>query len=144
MTKDEIVRSLRVCGRSYDCLGCYCKFSAVCRDRLLRDAADLIEQQAAKIKEFEREANRYATADEHAKLEKLGDALKDIVRGLRATADCATISMNASVDENGAATVLTGYFTGTRSRALEIMKRLEACLIEAGLSGKGKETVRNE
>ena len=140
MTTEEIVRSLRACGGQTNCAGCYVDPSTGCFDRLTLAAADLIEQQAAKIKEFEREANRYATADEHAKLEKLGD----IVRGLRVTADCATISMNASVDENGAATVLTGYFAGTQSRALDIMKQLEACLLEAGLSGKGKETVRNE
>lgn len=144
MTTEEIVRSLRACGGQTNCAGCYVDPSTGCFDRLTLAAADLIEQQAAKIKEFEREANRYATADEHAKLEKLGDDLKDIVRGLRATADCATISMNASVDENGAATVLTGYFTGTRSRALEIMKQLEACLLEAGLSGREKEARSNE
>lgn len=80
MTTEQIVKALRVCGTQNDCIGCECEFSTGCFDRLKVDASNLIEQQAAKIKELEREANRYATADEHEKLEKLVDDLKDIVR----------------------------------------------------------------
>lgn len=143
MTKDEIVKALRACGRGCcdDCV-CFQKMWS-CKEKNV-GAADLIEQQAAKIKEFEREANRCATADEYAKLEKLREGLEHIVLGLQSTIENATTSLNESVSECGEATPLTGYFAGKQSCAREIMKQLEACLLEAGLSGEGKETVRNE
>lgn len=52
MTKDEIVKALRACGRGC-CDDCVCHKEGIpCREKNL-GAADLIEQQAAKIKELE-------------------------------------------------------------------------------------------
>lgn len=43
MTKEEIIKSLRVCSTQDNCLGCGRQLESGCFDRLMHDAADLIE-----------------------------------------------------------------------------------------------------
>ena len=63
MTTEEIVKSLRACGRDC-CDDCICdKEGLPCRAKNL-EAADLIEQQAAKIKELEAKAPRWIPVTE--------------------------------------------------------------------------------
>lgn len=63
MTKDEIVKSLRACGRSC-CDDCVCfKKEVPCKVNNL-GAADLIDQQAAKIKELEAKVPRWIPVTE--------------------------------------------------------------------------------
>ena len=63
MTKDEIVKSLRACGRSC-CDECVCfKEKMLCKVKNL-EAADLIEQQEAKIKELEANVPRWIPCSE--------------------------------------------------------------------------------
>lgn len=62
MTKDEIVKALRACGRRY-CGDCpYCKRLGC--DKMIFDAADLIEQQAARIAGLEAKAPRWIPVTE--------------------------------------------------------------------------------
>lgn len=69
MTKDEIVKALRACGRR-SCGDCpYCK--RLDCDTMSFDAADLIEQQAAKIKELEAKVPRWILVTE--RLPKKGE-----------------------------------------------------------------------
>lgn len=63
MTKDEIVKSLRVCGRGC-CDDCVCFQRMVsCSEKNL-EAAALIEQQAARIAELEAKAPRWVPVTE--------------------------------------------------------------------------------
>ena len=63
MTKDEIVKSLRACGRGC-CDDCVCfKKEIPCKEKNL-GAADLIEQQAARIAELEAKAPRWIPVTE--------------------------------------------------------------------------------
>lgn len=63
MTKDEIVKSLRVCGRGC-CDDCVCyKDGISCREKNL-GAANLIEQQAARIAGLEAKAPRWIPVTE--------------------------------------------------------------------------------
>ena len=63
MTKDEIVKSLRACGRSC-CDDCVCfKEKMLCKVKNL-EAADLIEQQEARIAELEAIAPRWIPVTE--------------------------------------------------------------------------------
>lgn len=64
MTTEQIVKALRVCGRQNDCIGCECEFSTGCFDRLMVDASNLIEQQAAKIAELEAKVPRWIPVTE--------------------------------------------------------------------------------
>lgn len=62
MTKDEIVKALRACGRR-SCGDCpYCK--RLDCDTMSFDAADLIEQQAATIKGLEAKVPRWIPVEE--------------------------------------------------------------------------------
>ena len=62
MTKDEIVKALRACGRR-SCGDCpYCK--RLDCDTMSFDAADLIEQQAARIAELEAKVPRWIPVTE--------------------------------------------------------------------------------
>lgn len=62
MTKDEITRALRACGRR-SCGDCpYCK--RLDCDTMSFDAADLIEQQDARIKELEAKVPRWISVKE--------------------------------------------------------------------------------
>lgn len=63
MTKDEIVKSLRACGRNC-CDDCVCfKEKMLCKVKNL-EAADLIEQQAARIAELEAKVPRWIPVTE--------------------------------------------------------------------------------
>lgn len=65
MTKEQIVKALRVCGESRFCKECPSNELKdtmgvyPCADLLMMKAADLIEQQAAKIKELEAKVPRW-------------------------------------------------------------------------------------
>ena len=63
MTKDEIVKALRACGSNccYDCV-CF-KKEIPCKEKNL-GAADLIEQQAARIAEQEAKVPRWIPVEE--------------------------------------------------------------------------------
>lgn len=71
MTTEQIVKALRVCGRQNDCIGCECEFSTGCFDRLMVDASNLIEQQAARIAELEAKVPRWIPVEE--RLPKKGE-----------------------------------------------------------------------
>lgn len=63
MTKDEIVKSLRACGRVC-CDDCVCfKKEVPCKVKNL-EAADMIEQQAARIAELEAKVPRWIPVTE--------------------------------------------------------------------------------
>lgn len=63
MTKDEIVKALRACGRGC-CDDCVCfKNELSCKEKNL-GAADLIEQQAARIAELEAKVPRWIPVTE--------------------------------------------------------------------------------
>lgn len=63
MTTEQIVKSLRACGRNC-CDDCVCfKEKMLCKVKNL-EAADLIEQQAARIKELETKAPRWIPVTE--------------------------------------------------------------------------------
>lgn len=63
MTTEQLVKSLRACGRDC-CDDCICdKEGLPCRAKNL-GAADLIEQQAAKIKELEAKVPRWIPVEE--------------------------------------------------------------------------------
>lgn len=49
MSKEEIVKALRVCGTLNDCAECPLRMLPVCHNYLMGYAADLIETQAAEI-----------------------------------------------------------------------------------------------
>ena len=73
MTKDEIVKALRACGRR-SCGDCpYCK--RLDCDTMSFDAADLIEQQAARIAELEAKVPRGIPVTE--RLPKKGEDGRD-------------------------------------------------------------------
>lgn len=74
MTTEQIVKALRACGRGY-CDDCICfKEGLSCRVKNL-EAADLIEQQAAKIKELEAKVPRGIPVTE--RLPKKGEDGRD-------------------------------------------------------------------
>lgn len=56
MTKDEITRALRICGNRRKCPECPLGGNKFCLHIMTTCAADLIEQQAAKIAELEAKA----------------------------------------------------------------------------------------
>ena len=63
MTKDEIVKSLRACGRNV-CDDCVCfQENVSCKEKDL-GAAELIEQQAARIAELEAKVPRWISVTE--------------------------------------------------------------------------------
>ena len=63
MTKEQLVKSLRACGRNC-CDDCVCfKEKILCKVKNL-EAADLIEQQEAKIAELEAKAPRWIPVEE--------------------------------------------------------------------------------
>lgn len=66
MTKEEIVKALRACskGGGWKCMGCtyYEKDVPVCVDALEKDAADLIEAQAAEIEKLKALVPRWIPA----------------------------------------------------------------------------------
>lgn len=73
MTKEQLVKSLRACGRNC-CDDCVCfKEKMLCKVKNL-EAADLIEQQAARIKELE---TKQALGVEPSRLRKLAEADKE-------------------------------------------------------------------
>lgn len=49
MTKEEIVKALRVCGTRFDCIGCTLQRVNACTNYLKCCAADLIKEQATEI-----------------------------------------------------------------------------------------------
>lgn len=73
MTKDEIVKSLRACGRRScgDCPSC----KRLDCDTMTFDAADLIEQQTARIAELEAKLPRWIPVEE--RLPKKGEDGRD-------------------------------------------------------------------
>lgn len=70
MTTEEIVKSLRYCSTVGACDDCWLttiqkEFGApFCDDKLKQNAADLIEEQAAKIKELEEKVPRWIPVTE--------------------------------------------------------------------------------
>lgn len=58
MTKDEITRALRICGNSRKCTECPLGDVEFCLHIMTTCAADLIEQQAARIAELEAKVPR--------------------------------------------------------------------------------------
>lgn len=114
----------------------------LCIDLLLKDAADLIEQQAARIKELETEARRYATKDDHATLRRVTRAVNDIATWLRAKIESERRDL-AELESYGVPPIYSPV--GVISDAKEVLTRLEACLSETGLCDKEKkeENVRN-
>lgn len=63
MTPEEIIKSLRACGRGH-CYDCVCfKKEIPCKEKNL-GAADLIEQQAARIAELEAKVPRWIPVTE--------------------------------------------------------------------------------
>lgn len=72
MTKDEIVKALRACGRGC-CDDCVCfKKKISCKEKNL-GAADLIEQQAARITELEAKVPRWIPVTERLPEAKEGN-----------------------------------------------------------------------
>lgn len=74
MTKDEIVKALRACGRGccYDCI--CCEEGVSCQAKNL-EAADVIEQQAARIAELQAKVPRWIPVTE--RLPKKGEDGRD-------------------------------------------------------------------
>ncbi len=141
MTPEEIVKSLRACGRGC-CDDCVCfKKEIPCKEKNL-GAADLIEQQTARIKELETEARRYATKDDHATLRRVTRAVNDIATWLRAKIESERRDL-AELESYGVPPIYSPV--GVISDAKEVLTRLEACLSETGLCDKEKkeENVRN-
>lgn len=68
MTKEEIAKALRACskGGGWKCMGCtyYEKDVPVCVDALEKDAADLIEAQAAEIEKLKAKVPRWIPVEE--------------------------------------------------------------------------------
>lgn len=65
MTKEEIVLALRVC-EEHDCSSCKYRLrkEPFCVDALIRDAADLIEAQAAEIEKLKAKVPRWIPVEE--------------------------------------------------------------------------------
>lgn len=77
MTTEQIVKALRACGRR-SCGDCpYCKRLGC--DTMIFDAADLIEQQAAKIKELEAKVPRWIPCSERMPSDHVGVLLWDSI-----------------------------------------------------------------
>ncbi len=64
MTKDEITRALRICGNSRKCTECPLGDVEFCLHIMTTCAADLIEQQAARIAELEAKVPRWIPVTE--------------------------------------------------------------------------------
>lgn len=64
MTKDEITRALRICGNSRKCTECPLGDVEFCLHIMTTCAANLIEQQAARIAELEAKAPRWIPVTE--------------------------------------------------------------------------------
>lgn len=75
MTKEEIVLALRVC-EEHDCSSCKYRLrkEPFCVDALIRDAADLIEAQAAEIEKLEAQVPRWIPVTE-----RLPEAEKEVM-----------------------------------------------------------------
>ena len=75
MTKEEIVQALRACGEM-NCSPCKYRWSKepFCVDALIRDAADLIEAQAAEIEKLKAQVPRWIPVEERLP-ESEGDVL---------------------------------------------------------------------
>lgn len=65
MTKEEIVQALRAC-EEHDCSSCKYRLrkEPFCVDALIRDAADLIEAQAAEIEKLKAKVPRWIPVEE--------------------------------------------------------------------------------
>ena len=148
MTKDDIAQGLRICGKKMGCGHCPGKWlldqlgERRCDELLMLRAADLIEQQTARIKELETEARRYATKDDHATLRRVTRAVNDIATWLRAKIESERRDL-AELESYGVPPIYSPV--GVISDAKEVLTRLEACLSETGLCDKEKkeENVRN-
>ncbi len=90
MTKEQLVKALRVCGMQKDCSGCVCfEKKLPCKEKNL-GAADLIEQQAATIKGLEAKVPRWIPVTERMPkleqrvlvLDKHGNAMVRTLRRL--------------------------------------------------------------
>ena len=87
MTKDEITRGLRICGKKMGCGHCPGKGlqdplgERLCAELLMLRAADLIEQQAARIAELEAKVPRWIPVTERLPEAKEGN-WSDIARVL--------------------------------------------------------------
>lgn len=64
MTKDEITRALRICGNSRKCTECPLGDDKFCLHIMTTCAADLIEQQKARIAELKAKAPRWIPVEE--------------------------------------------------------------------------------
>ena len=64
MTKDEITRALRICGNTRKCTECPLGGVEFCLHIMTTCAADLIEQQAARIAELEAKVPRWIPVTE--------------------------------------------------------------------------------
>lgn len=64
ITKDEITRALRICGNSRKCTECPLGDVEFCLHIMTTCAADLIEQQAARIAELEAKVPRWIPVEE--------------------------------------------------------------------------------
>lgn len=75
ITKEEIVQALRACGEM-NCSPCKYRWSKepFCVDALIRDAADLIEAQAAEIEKLKAQVPRWIPVEERLP-ESEGDVL---------------------------------------------------------------------
>lgn len=96
MTKEQLVKSLRYCSDVGMCDDCWLKTiqkefgASFCDDKLKQEAADLIEQQAAKIKELEAKEPRWIPVTEQLPeleqrvlvLDKHGNAMVRTLRRL--------------------------------------------------------------
>lgn len=98
MTKEEIVKALRVCGGGDSCLNCPCCNIAAehfrC-NKMNTDAADLIEAQAAEIEKLKAQVPRWIPVTE--RLPEVG--LRVLVLDRRGNAMTRTLSQLAGEKE---------------------------------------------
>lgn len=73
ITKDEITRALRICGNSRKCTECPLGDVEFCLHIMTTCAADLIEQQAARIAELEAKVPRWIPVTERLPEAKEGN-----------------------------------------------------------------------
>lgn len=149
MKSEELIKKLRGgVKKEADCDSCQLPDYGICEDGemlcidlLLKDAADLIEQQAATIKALEAEVRRYATRDDHAKLRRVTCAVNDIATWLRAKIESEKRDL-AELESYGVPPIYSPV--RVISDAKEVLTRLEACLSGTGLCDTEKEEdVRN-
>lgn len=98
MTKEEIVKALRVCGDDGNCCDCPCspagRGAMLCNEKNL-DAADLIEAQAAEIEKLKAQVPRWIPVEE--RLPEIG--LRVLVLDRRGNAMTRTLSQLAGEKE---------------------------------------------